>query len=68
MGSLIKEMKGWTKRCLQHRADEMVKIWKAEVVKRLEAVGAARIPETAAKSLLPEGSIKHYGKGHRAST
>ncbi|KAJ4307522.1 hypothetical protein N0V84_012671, partial [Fusarium piperis] len=51
MRSLTKEMKAWTKRWLKYRADEMVKVWKAEAVKRLEAVGAARTPETAARAL-----------------
>ncbi|KAJ3544190.1 hypothetical protein NM208_g3186 [Fusarium decemcellulare] len=51
MRDLTDRMKTWNKDWLEYRAKEMVKVWKAEAVKRLEAVGAAKTPATAAKAL-----------------
>ncbi|KAF5024622.1 hypothetical protein F66182_3386 [Fusarium sp. NRRL 66182] len=51
MRDLTDKMKTWTKTWLKYRADDMVKVWKAEAVKRLEAVGATRTAETAGEAL-----------------
>ncbi|KAM5345867.1 hypothetical protein ACJ41O_011728 [Fusarium nematophilum] len=59
MRSLTQNMKVWTKTWLQYRAREMVKVWKAEAVKRLAAVGAAKTPQTAAKALAYQKEAKN---------
>ncbi|KAF4333318.1 chitinase [Fusarium beomiforme] len=51
MRDLTDKMGAWTKRWLEYRAKEMVKVWKAESVERLKAIGAAKTPQSAGKAL-----------------